>query len=623
MDWTKNIGSRLALTGVTLSMALVLNACAFKGEHAYVAPDDDLGISDDKLTDISSSTGCSITSKVATLDLTANAATWAIIGLLSPGSTTLAINGVSSCGGTTMTTSNVSRFIVTGGASDETVIIDLQAGSFAAGSSSAYGLNIDLGANTDTVKIRGSNSTTTGDKIYFGEDDDTNQVGMFGSDNNPDWIFTSVGAFTLALGPGADTFKGIGNTAADLTEEWGTTGSHPVTVYGGEGADTLQGGLDGDTFYGNGGSDTFLSTTVGGDGADTYYGYDSSTTDSDTTAVDKIDYTGRTSAVSIYLNDISNNDGESSEQDKVGAVANSILIAVGGSGADTITGGTGANVLYGAGGADYITGSAGNDTVYGDSGDDTIIIAAVSDGTDKYYGGAGTDWLDLTASNGNYTIDIDTTADDGESSENDLVYTDIENIAGGDGNDVLTGSSSANVLRGGSGNDSLVGGSGDDILIGEAGNDTLVGGAGDDTIYESTTNAATSSGSDVIQGGAGTDLVSYGAYSALSLVARGSALTVTMGDATANDGISSEADDVGYTDSDVENFIGGTAADTVTGSSAVNTILGGSGNDTLNGGSGDDLIDGEGGADTVDCGAGSGDVMWSPQSSDSYVNCEL
>jgi hypothetical protein len=54
----------------------------------------------------------------------------------------------------------------------------------------------------------------------------------------------------------------------------------------------------------------------------------------------------------------------------------------------------------------------------------------------------------------------------------------IENAAGGEGNDVLLGNSSANSLTGNGGNDNLLGRGGNDILRGGAGVDTVSGGDG-------------------------------------------------------------------------------------------------------------------------------------------------
>ena len=58
----------------------------------------------------------------------------------------------------------------------------------------------------------------------------------------------------------------------------------------------------------------------------------------------------------------------------------------------------------------------------------------------------------------------------------------VENVEGGDGNDVISGDDHANRLQGANGNDRLAGAGGDDELIGGGGADTLRGGSGDDRL---------------------------------------------------------------------------------------------------------------------------------------------
>jgi Ca2+-binding RTX toxin-like protein len=58
----------------------------------------------------------------------------------------------------------------------------------------------------------------------------------------------------------------------------------------------------------------------------------------------------------------------------------------------------------------------------------------------------------------------------------------LENVTGGDGNDVLVGDAAANELSGGNGDDVLLGAGGDDVLSGGTGRDLLVGGSGRDTL---------------------------------------------------------------------------------------------------------------------------------------------
>ena len=55
--------------------------------------------------------------------------------------------------------------------------------------------------------------------------------------------------------------------------------------------------------------------------------------------------------------------------------------------------------------------------------------------------------------------------------EGDQIDSDVENVIGGSGNDVIWGSGFQNILIGGAGNDCIVGGGGADTFYGGAGND--------------------------------------------------------------------------------------------------------------------------------------------------------
>lgn len=143
---------------------------------------------------------------------------------------------------------------------------------------------------------------------------------------------------------------------------------------------------------------------------------------------------------------------------------------------------------------------------------------------------------------------------------------------------------------------------------------TAKGGAGNDT-FEQTFNAA-----EKLDGGDGTDTVDYSARTA--------ALTVTVGNAVADDGEATEADNIG---ADIESVIGGSGADSISvlpttsttkykldggagndtllkGAAGRDTILGGAGDDTLNGGGARDLLNGGAGVD-IENGEGGSDVF--------------
>jgi VCBS repeat-containing protein len=80
---------------------------------------------------------------------------------------------------------------------------------------------------------------------------------------------------------------------------------------------------------------------------------------------------------------------------------------------------------------------------------------------------------------------------DGIADINDMTYTidnvityktNVTNVTGTTGDDIIVGGSNADTFNGGNGNDILLGNGGNDILNGGAGNDILVGGTGSDSL---------------------------------------------------------------------------------------------------------------------------------------------
>jgi len=156
--------------------------------------------------------------------------------------------------------------------------------------------------------------------------------------------------------------------------------------------------------------------------------------------------------------------------------------------------------------------------VYGFDGADTIL--GTSAASDTINGGNGDDVITGSSSHttsghfdesdyymggaGNDTI----TGGDG----NDHIYGNLfsstagaadgnDVISAGNGNDYVNGNAGNDTIDGGLGNDRLYGGNGDDSIFGNDGNDYLQGNKGDDTLYGG-------NGTDVLHGGAGNDYVS-------------------------------------------------------------------------------------------------------------------
>ncbi|WEX75374.1 calcium-binding protein [Sinorhizobium numidicum] len=291
----------------------------------------------------------------------------------------------------------------------------------------------------------------------------------------------------------------------------GTSGNNTLIGTGQD--DTINGLAGDDLIQGLGGSDVI----DGGSGVDT------------------ADYREKTAGITVTLN------GGVDAVVTVGGIAEDILRRIenvyGGSGDDTITGDIQANLFRGGLGNDVLDGGAGIDTAdYSDKTTSVVVTLTGATPATVFVNGAAEDTL-----------------------------SNIENVYGGSGDDILTGDGQNNVLRGEVGNDTLNGGAGDDSLFGGAGNDTVDGGTGSDTF----------------------DLREKTAAIVLRLNGANAA-TVFVGGA---------AED---TVSNVEKIVGGSAGDTLIGDAAGNKFSGARGDDWLMGGDGADILDGGEDSDTAD-----------------------
>jgi len=127
------------------------------------------------------------------------------------------------------------------------------------------------------------------------------------------------------------------------------------------------------------------------------------------------------------------------------------------SGDDTVTGTTSDD--------SYLYAGAGDDVVDGGSGDD-LLIGGSGLGNDTYIGGTGTDTVKYTSATAGIRVDLSkgtaaSISGDAASIGRDQL-SGIENIIGGQYDDILVGDAQANRLEGGSGSDQLDGGSGID-----------------------------------------------------------------------------------------------------------------------------------------------------------------
>jgi Ca2+-binding RTX toxin-like protein len=277
-----------------------------------------------------------------------------------------------------------------------------------------------------------------------------------------------------------------------LIDAGGNNGNDEVTIAnsvtgvtgkitGNDGTDKLQGG------------DNINEVLTGGTGPDEFNG--------GTGGIDRADYTGHNSDVTITMDNAAN-DGSSSDMNGDN-VKDSLEEVLSGNGNDTLVGNANENFLDGGGGSDLLIGGKDGDNLGGGSGRDT---ANYSDHTQGVYV-----VIDQVFNDGNPT-------DDGPGSSLDKVRTDIEKVSGTPFNDTLFGEindDTANELHGGLGNDYLSGLSGNDDLFGEQDNDTVFGGTGDDELTGSTGDDLLygNSGKDTVTGNSGRDTMSGGSAS--------------------------------------------------------------------------------------------------------------
>lgn len=427
-------------------------------------------------------------------------------------------------------------------------------------------------------------------------------------------------------GAGNDTLNSLG-VATTLDGRAGDD-----TLIGGSGADTLIGGAGADTIDGAGGDDRIPIGIK--DGNDTYNGGD---------GIDTIDgsFAGD-DALTISLDDLANDgSGEVAEQDNAHSDIENVF---GGDGFDYLVGSAGDNVISGGGRIDTVSGGPGgtdeligggsmmdvadyssrtddlnlsidnvandgapgeNDNIHSDiesirsgSGDDVLTGDDGADdelwvslngfhwensetldgglGADVFNGGSGTDVVSYESRNDSVTASIDGQSNDGAPGEGDMISADIEGIAGGHGNDTISGSDSADTLSGGHG--------GDDTINGLGGDDEIDGGLGSDTV----------------SGGDGNDKVSYSWVRAVGLSYYSIPVSITL-DGVANDGFTGTNDALS---TDIEQFEGGEADDTMNGDESANHLVGSGGDDVIAGAGAGDHVEGGSGDDQVDGGSG-------------------
>ncbi|MGX7826476.1 hypothetical protein ACTG9Q_15420 [Actinokineospora sp. 24-640] len=130
-------------------------------------------------------------------------------------------------------------------------------------------------------------------------------------------------------------------------------------------------------------------------------------------------------------------------------------------------------------------------SVFGGSGNDHFKNSARDGFAFQYFGGIGRDTIDYSFMGRPVMVHLDNTANDGPIGRQDDIRSDVENIWGSTGPDVLVGNPTANTIEGGPGADTIDGGDGSDVLKGSGAGflesvneaDDIVCGNGVDTLH--------------------------------------------------------------------------------------------------------------------------------------------
>ncbi|HEY6592626.1 MAG TPA: calcium-binding protein, partial [Asanoa sp.] len=223
-------------------------------------------------------------------------------------------------------------------------------------------------------------------------------------------------------GPNTATCPGVGVSQLSISlgdgDDAVTVGAPTnAVILGGPGDDQLQGGTGQDVFEGDEGTDG-------------------------------VSYGPRVAPITTSKDGVAN-DGEANEGDNIGSDVERIT---GGSANDSIGGGPDADILDGGPGDDILSGGPGADQLLGGPGRDAVAYTSPADVKV---------WLETG---------IGGSAQPGDSDR----IADVEDVAGGDERDTVTGSGDDNALGGGRGEDYVDGRAGVDRVDGGGNADVVV-----------------------------------------------------------------------------------------------------------------------------------------------------
>jgi Ca2+-binding RTX toxin-like protein len=354
---------------------------------------------------------------------------------------------------------------------------------------------LDFSSYGQTVVLDLANTSRQDVKSYFPNDDV--------NDGNTRLSLTLPSSIEIVRGSQSKDWI-LGNALAN-------------TLYGNGGDDVLEGRAGNDTLDGGAGNDTYRYT-----GGTSNLGSDS-LVESTGGGTDVLDFSSFSLGVTVNLASTGAPQTVVANRLSLQLSSGAFENVVGSAYADTIRGNDAANVLSGGVGNDVLEGRGGNDRLEGGQGDDTYVFTGAGNlGTDTIVEDDDShgpspdshDKLDFSTLGGPISLNLGNSATQTvRSGLLKLVLTSasgIEDVAGTEYADTITGNARNNTLRGNGGNDTIYGGSGSDSLFGGAGDDLLYGESGADTLYGEAGKDRLSGGIDgaidLLYGGADADI---------------------------------------------------------------------------------------------------------------------
>lgn len=337
-----------------------------------------------------------------------------------------------------------------------------------------------------------------------------------------------------------------------------------MDIFGGVGADILNGRVGDDLLYGFAGDDTLMGrggddvlaghegddSLSGGAGDDYLLGGLGDDTIHGGGGVDWAAYEDATGAVSVDL--------RVSGVQHTGGAGVDELVSI-----ENLYGSAFNDHLFGDDGKNFLSGGAGSDTIYGHGGDDHLEGGV---GNDHLDGGEG---YDVVSYDGDFAVTVSLRhghahiegLNGGSLYKHTLVS--IEDVYGSNFNDHIYGNVETNYLFGRGGADY--------ISSGEGGDDFIDAGSGDDFI-----SLHLAGGHQIVDGGEGNDEISFApAPGSQQAAANTPGVRVDL----AVTGVQEIMEDVFVTITSIEEVTGTAGNDTIFGSAGVNILAGGEGND--------------------------------------------